>query len=227
MHGVILAAGEGSRLGADGGNVPKAFIEVAGRTLYARQRRALAPVIDDLTVVLGYNHERAADCVGRANVVVVEDWAEFDNAESLRLALERIDDHVLVCNGDVVVSRTAVTDVAARHDERGRSVVACLPGTETEETAVRTEGGLVTDYGMMPGKRHAGLGIVDRRDVDTAARVLRRHRDDWYPIVYPELRARAVPIPPESHVEINRPEDVVAARERFPLVFSGERNAHS
>ena len=224
---MILAAGEGSRLGAHGGDVPKAFLEIDGRTLYDRQRRALDGVIDDLTIVLGYNYEAVLDDVGSADVVVVEDWKEYDNAESLRRALERIDDDVFVLNGDIVVAESAVTSLAWRHEAYGTSVVACIPGTQTGETAIQSDDGVVTDYGMITGYRHAGMGIIDRAHVDVAERYLRHNREEWYPVVYPRIHTRVVTIPDDSHVEINRPEDKATVVDRLPLVFSGGQNAHT
>lgn len=227
MHGVILAAGEGSRLGAEGGDVPKAFLEIAGRTLYDRQRRVLDGIVDDVTIVLGYNYETVLDEVGSANVVVVEDWDEYDNAESLRRALECIDDDVFVLNGDIVVTQSALAGVAWGHAELGSSVVGCLPGTQTGETAIQSDDGVVTDYGMIPGHRHAGLGIIDQDHIPEAAEYLDHNREEWYPVIYPEIDTRIVTIPADSHVEINRPEDKAAVVDRLPLVFSGGQNAHT
>lgn len=230
MHAVILAAGEGSRMGSYNGDVPKAFMDLGGRTLYARQRTVLDDHVDDLTVVLGYAHGRVLDEVEAAAVVVVEDWDEFDNAESLRRALAGIDDDVLVLNGDVVVTEVVVRRLLDRHvaAPAGRNVVACIPGLQAEATAIRCDDhGLVTDYGTIRGHRHAGLGIVDRSTVDDAERFLRQHREEWYPVVYPEFETEAVAIPGDHHVEINRPGDVVAARRALPVVADAEADARA
>jgi molybdopterin-guanine dinucleotide biosynthesis protein A len=48
MHGIVLAAGEGSRMGEQTVDVPKAFMEIEGQTLYQRQRAALEPYIDEI-----------------------------------------------------------------------------------------------------------------------------------------------------------------------------------
>lgn len=54
MDGLILAAGEGSRLGEQAAGIPKLFVEVAGRTLYERQLDTLAEICDHVTIVLGH-----------------------------------------------------------------------------------------------------------------------------------------------------------------------------
>jgi len=228
MHGVILAAGEGSRMGPHTDDVPKPFMDLAGRTLYDRQRAVLDPVVEGVTVVLGYAAENVVDDVGDANVIVVENWQDCDNAESLRRALARTDDDVLVCNGDVLVTARVLDRLRERHAEGSdRNVVGCIAGHQEGSTAIRVDDdddGLVTDYGMIRGHRHAGLGIVDRSTVDPAARFLRDHREEWYPVVYPAFETEMVTIPASQHVEINRPRDRIAAKQKLPLDSTGEAN---
>lgn len=207
--------------------VPKAFLDVGGRTLYDRQRAAIEGYVSDVTVVLGYEAESVIDRIGRASAVVVERWDEFENAESLRRALEHVDDDLLVLNGDVVVTDTVVGRLVDRHRQcRGRrSLVACIPGLQRGSTALRSdERGLVTDYGLIRGHRHAGLGVLDRSHLDRAAAYLSRHRDEWYPVVYPVLETELVSIPESHHVEINRPRDLVAARGKLPFATLGEQD---
>jgi len=219
MHGVVLAAGEGSRMGEQTADVPKAFMEVAGRTLYTRQREALEPYVDAVTVVLGYRHETVLERFGPSRKVIVDAWEEYDNAESLYRALECLDgDDVLVLNGDVVVTPRAVEQVCEEHRATGENVVAYLPGGQNEHTAVRLDDdGNVTAYGELSGHRHAGLGVIDNDYAGAAAIHLRNNRSEWYPSVYQVLPTRGVAIAPEDHLEINRPRDYRVARERLPL----------
>ena len=219
MHAVILAAGEGSRLGESGEDVPKAFLEIDGETLYDRQRRVVDAHADEVTVVLGYRSDLVIDDVGPSQAVVVEDWDDYENAESLRAALRGIDDDVLVLNGDVLLVDHAVAEVVSRHRvEDGYSVVAGLPGVQNEHTALRCDDdGVVTEYGLIEGYRHAGFGVLDRSHVDAATAHLRRNRNEWYPVVYPEVQTKLVTIPATQHVEINRPRDKREAQRRLPL----------
>ena len=219
MHAVILAAGEGSRMGEYTDDVPKAFMEIEGRTLYDYQREAVDRHVDAVTVVLGYRHENVLDRLRTAQAVVVEGWDEYENAESLYRALEEIDDDVLVLNGDVVVTPDAVARVSRRFRELdGESAVGYLPAVQSEHTAVQLDDrGRVTDYGEIRGYRHAGMGVLDRAYIDEAADHLRRNRTDWYPSMYLTVPTRGVPIPESDHIEINRPRDRRAAKGRLPL----------
>ncbi|MFB6165307.1 MAG: NTP transferase domain-containing protein [Haloarculaceae archaeon] len=220
MHAVILAAGEGSRMGRDTADVPKAFMKLAGRTLYERQRDAVDPYVDDVTVVLGYAYENVIDEVGDARTEIFEDWADYENAESLRRGIRGVDDDVLVLNGDVIVTRSAV-DRLVTHQRAApgtRSVVGALPGVQDEATAVQCdEHGFVTDYGLIPGHRHTGLGIVARDHLEPARRYLAANPREWYPGIYTRVRTEMIPVPADNHIEINYPRDKVAARTKLPF----------
>lgn len=229
MHGVILAAGEGSRMGEHTDDRPKAFLELGERTLYERQREVLAPHVETVTVVLGYEAEAVRDELVRDDrALVFKEWQAYENGESLRRALADVcsgadasgddPDDVLVLNGDVLVTRHCIDRLCRRHAELAESVVGCLSGQQDEHTAIRCdEEGRVTDYGRLAGHRHAGLGVIDGADVDRAREVLRANRSEWYPVVYPELGARRVFVPHEHHVEINRPADLRDALRHLQL----------
>jgi len=227
MRAVILAAGCGSRMGDVTEDVPKAFLEVGGRTLYDRQREVLTEHVDGITIVLGYKYENVVDDLSSADPVVFERWSDYENAESLRRALERVDDEVLVLNGDVVVEPGLLDRLVDRYRlfDGAVNVVGCFPGVQDEHTAIQCDGANnVVDYGMIPGHRHAGVGIISRRHRDAALDVLADNSDDWYPHVYPETPTKRVTVSPNQHVEINRPSDLATARERFPLARPGERD---
>lgn len=228
---MILAAGEGSRMGPLADGVPKAFIDLEGRTLYDRQRDVLDGHVDAVTVALGYGAENVLDDIGDADPVLVEKWDEHDNAETLRRALDDVrDDDVLVLNGDVLVTDAAVTRLLTRYRTTpdGRNVVACIPGHQEESTAIRHDDqGIVTDYGMIRGHRHAGMGIIDGSNVEAARQYLAHRRDEWYPVVYPAFETERVGIQSSQHVEINRPHDIVAARRKLPFGTVDEVDAQS
>lgn len=199
-------------------DVPKAFMKIDGRTLYTRQRAALEQYVDEITVVLGYQHETVLERFDPSQKVIVERWDEYDNAESLYRALANIgEDDVFVLNGDIIISPRAVEKVYDQHRSSGENVVAYLPGVQSEHTAIQLDSGYVTAYGLLPGYRHAGVGIVDSAYTDDAAAHLRNNRTEWYPSMYQAIPTRGVPIDPEDHLEINRPQDHRVAQERLPL----------
>ncbi len=196
--------------------VPKAFLEFDGRTLYDRQRELLEPHVDGTSTVLGYCHETVLERYDLEDPIVFEEWERYENAASLLLALRHIDDDLLVLNGDILVDEREVGRLSEQFDSRRRSLnlVGCIPGVQSAETAIRwDERGNVTAYGLIEGHRHAGFGIVSRTHRSAAIRILEERLDDWYPCVYPRTPTRPLLLPAERHLEINRPADLDRARE--------------
>lgn len=216
MQGVILAAGRGRRMGHYTSEVPKAFLEFDGRTLYDRQRALLGPHVGETSVVLGYRHETVLDRYHPEDPIVLTEWDRYENAASLLLALRRIDDDLLVLNGDVLIDERELGRMVTQFEVFGDrlNLVGCIPGIQQSETAIRwDESGWVTAYGLIEGHRHAGVGIVSRNHRDAAIRILRERLSDWYPCVYPRTPSRPLLMPTDRHVEINRPVDLDRARE--------------
>lgn len=215
MRGVILAAGRGRRMDHHTDDVPKAFLEFDGRTLYDRQRALLAPHVDCTSVVLGYCHETVLERYDLEDPIVLEEWNRYENAASLLLALRRIDDDVLVLNGDVLVDEREVDRLVEQFEvlDGRTNVVGCLPGIQDEDTAIRWDDrGRVTEYGLIEGHQHAGIGIVSRDHRTAAIQLLRDRLSDWYPHVYPGTPTRPVLFQSNRHVEVNRPADLERAR---------------
>ncbi|ELY45689.1 NTP transferase domain-containing protein [Natronorubrum sulfidifaciens] len=215
MHAVILAAGEGKRMGHHTDDVPKAFLEFDGRTLYDRQRGLLEPHVDGTSIVLGYRHETVLERYDPDDPIVLEDWDRYENAASLLLALRRIDDDLLVLNGDILVDEREIGRLTEQFDAlRGRlNLVGCIPGLQNDATAIRWDGsGRVTAYGLIEGHQHAGFGIVSHTHRPAAIRVLQARLGDWYPYIYPQTPTQPLLIPATRHVEVNRPADLERAR---------------
>jgi 2-C-methyl-D-erythritol 4-phosphate cytidylyltransferase len=136
---VIAAAGSGQRLGAGG---PKAFVEVAGRSLldWSLEAFRAAASVDEIVVAAPSGEE---DAVAERGVVAVA-GAEH-RSESVAKALE-------LCGGEIVVVHDAarplvtpglidavVGELAA--DEEAAGVIAATPVTDTIKRA--SEGGQV------------------------------------------------------------------------------------
>ncbi len=199
-------------------DVPKAFLELEGRTLYDRQRAVLAPHVEGTSVVLGYQARHVLEQYDPDEPIYVPNWEAYENAASLLLALAETDDDLIVINGDVLVDRRVVTRLTEAFATRGddANLVGYVPGLQDEATAIRwDEDGWVSEYGLIEGHRHAGIGILNRRHRERAMDILQRRLDDWYPVVYPETPTRPVAISADRHVEINRPVDLERARQRL------------
>lgn len=111
MKAVILAAGQGMRLGA---GHPKGLLEIGGKTLIERSlaaldRLGLAPV----TLVVGYERERYLALGDVARYVVNDRFATTSTLHSLVLAHEALRSDLLVLESDLLYERRALDAVIA------------------------------------------------------------------------------------------------------------------
>ena len=122
QRAIILAAGNGKRMGSLTADRPKALLSVNGGTLIDRQISALhAHDIFDITIVSGYQHERLQAHVGR-RARFIQNWhyKTTNSLYSLGLARELLYDGALIMNADVLVS---VELVGALVDAPGEDAV--------------------------------------------------------------------------------------------------------
>lgn len=115
---VILAAGEGLRLGAAGSGRPKALLDLAGRTLLRRAIDFATTLrATRIVVVGGRDHaDVAVEALAARNPAVrVVENARFraGNLLSVRAALPALDDAVLVANVDHVFPAGAAAAIRA------------------------------------------------------------------------------------------------------------------
>ena len=155
MHVVILAAGTGSRLRPLIGALPKALLEVGGRTLIDRSvERLVRHGLASLTVVVGYGAE-AFRPVLRAlapGVHIVENAASEDTGSmrSLALAVEAwggsCPDEVVVAEGDLLYGADAL-GALSEAPPADATVLCSTPTGAGDEVWVRGARGRVVAIG--------------------------------------------------------------------------------
>ncbi len=111
MKAIILAAGQGSRLGQMTAGRPKCLIEFNGRSLLDRQLDTLAANgIEEAVVVTGFHDELVNAAIARraggpaVRTVYNPFYKVADNLGSLFVARDELDGDCLVWNGDTLVS---------------------------------------------------------------------------------------------------------------------------
>ena len=70
-HGVILAAGQSKRLGQ-----AKQLVPYQGRSLLQHIEHTLTPLLDQLYVVLGHDHQKFQPLIQAAQIVINPNWSE-------------------------------------------------------------------------------------------------------------------------------------------------------
>lgn len=141
MQGVVLAAGEGTRLESRTADKPKGLVEVAGRPLLDHCFSALASIgVDELVVVVGYHAEAIIDRYGDVYedipITYVHQRERLGLAHALLQAEPYVDDDFVLLNGDNVL-RANLEAVLERHREAG-ATVTLLVETVTPEAARET-----------------------------------------------------------------------------------------
>ena len=105
---IICSAGRGSRLGH---TIPKACVEVGGKSLIQWQLEALEG-IRNVVVVVGYRKNYVIDEIltHRNNVTLVlnEEWENTNTAYSLSMGCELFDGPVLTIDGDTLFTKNDV-----------------------------------------------------------------------------------------------------------------------
>lgn len=141
---VLVAAGSGERLGAD---VPKALVEVAGRTLVAHAAdRLLAAAPRVLVVVAPPDHrDQVAACLPATDVEVRIVGGGATRTASVAAGLDALPDDVEVVAIHDAARAFAPTELVRRTvDAVAGDVVAAAPGLPVGDTLKRVDGDTVT-----------------------------------------------------------------------------------
>lgn len=160
MDGVVLAAGEGTRMGSLTDDRPKPLVEVAGKPLLEHAFESLLSVgVERLVVVVGYRGDAIRDRYGEhyreTPVEYVEQSERLGTAHALEQAMPLVDPPVVVMNGDNVC-RANLDAVVKRHRERDAAATLLVESVTREQA--RTTGVVVTDDAGRP------TGFVEKPD---------------------------------------------------------------
>ena len=142
MRAVILAAGTSSRLYPLTADVPKALLEVAGRSILDRMLDALADAgIPRVVIVTGYRADRIEDHVRHrarsVDIVMIRNaaYATTNNAASLAVAQGAVGgDGFVLCDGDVVCAASPFPALLASPDD---SAIVVDRGAALDEEAMK------------------------------------------------------------------------------------------
>ncbi|MBX0322950.1 nucleotidyltransferase family protein [Halomicroarcula sp. F13] len=141
MDGVVLAAGEGTRMRPLTAEQPKGLVDVAGRPLLAHGFDALRSVgVDRVVVVVGYRGadvvEHFGDSYRGTPLEYVRQDDRLGTAHALAQALPVVDPPLIVLNGDNVCR--ANLDAVVRHHRESDAAATLLVERMSRETARQT-----------------------------------------------------------------------------------------
>lgn len=225
---IILATGNGTRMGRLTADRPKAMLEVGGQSLIDRSLGALASFgIADVTLVVGYQQQRLRDHLGnRVRFIENERYRETNSLYSLSLAREQLLDGAVIMNSDILVSQ----ELLARLIEAPVEDAVLIDTTSTladEEMKVKTWQGFAIDFSKeLPPRDADGENVGILKFGARGGRRLVRHIDAlidagefnaWAPMAFravaQERPVRAITTDGLLWTEIDFPEDLDRARQ--------------
>lgn len=157
MKAILLAAGQGKRLGKYTQGKPKCLLSLGVETVLSREIRLLTEVgilPEDIYVLGGYKAELLRDAA--LNLIVNEDYHKFENSYSLGYALQHVPlDDVVIMDTDLCFDKELLADVL--EDEHRNLVLSRISKDEDESTGI-----LTNDDGRVEGigKNYANTGYV-------------------------------------------------------------------
>ena len=121
MKAVILAAGQGTRLGED---VPKCLIKIRGRTILERQVELLKSIgVGDIIAVIGkrgvwtQSYHDYVKAINEVDVVVNPRSMETQSPYSLLLGMGDTEDTLIVIDGDLVFERNTLEVISSSENK--------------------------------------------------------------------------------------------------------------
>jgi len=116
MRAIILAAGSGLRLGQHTKDIPKALLDLNGKSILERQISLLREHgVDEIFVVTGYQREKHV--LKDIEYVFNPRYSETEQLASMMVARTKIFDDVLVIFGDIVFDSQILQQILASNDD--------------------------------------------------------------------------------------------------------------
>jgi len=225
---VILAAGNGKRMGRLTADRPKSMLEVGGISLINRSLDALASAgVRDVTIIVGYQHQRMRDHLkDRVRFIENARYNETNSLYSLWLARDVLTDGAVIMNSDVLVSPKLLRRLLHAPVDDAVLVDTTSTSFGDEEMKVKTWQGFAIDFGkdLAPWDADGeNVGVLKfgarggRRLVAHLDRLVAEHHlNAWAPAAFralcQEWPLRVVTTDGLPWTEIDFPEDLARAQ---------------
>lgn len=236
MRVIILAAGQGKRLLPLTAEVPKALLDIGGKSLIGRQIEAFAACgIKDFTVITGYSAQRMEDAlaqIARTLSVTISTvynpfYAVADNLASCWMARAAMTGDFIQVNGDNVFRSDLVEKLLAAPSAPLSVAINIKSSYDSDDMKVILDQGRLTEIGKtlpVDTVDAEAIGFYVFRETGGAAYVdvLERAMRDpqalkqWFPSAIGSLakkiEVRTIPIGGLKWCEVDFPVDLQQAR---------------
>ncbi len=178
MKAVILAAGYGSRLRPLTNDKQKCLLPISNNeTLLARQLRILKKCgIADIIIVVGYKKEEIIMKYEKETTIIFnQQYGVTGDAFSLWEARDKLDDDIMVLNGDVVFTEATINDLLNESNPFSVSVEKKL--CEPDDLKVEVKDELIVNFGKGILLKRAygeavGIGKIKKEKIDVYRKAL-------------------------------------------------------
>ncbi len=164
MKGLILAAGEGTRMRPLTANIPKPLLPIAGKPTIVHTIEAMKLAgVDDIQILVGYRANRIKECLadGKRFGVKIEYVTQdqrLGTAHALSMFKDKLDKRFVCVYGDVVVSPAALRSTLKESIAKKESVICVAPVDDPSRYgSVEVEGGKVAGIWEKSAAPHGNL----------------------------------------------------------------------
>lgn len=156
VKAIILGAGQGKRLLPLTADIPKALLDVGGKTLIRRQIDALASAgIEDFVVITGYGSEKmeqAIEAIARERLVTIRTvynpfFQVADNLASCWMARAEMESDFIQVNGDNIFRSELVDSLLKNSDDTVTVAINRKGKYDADDMKVMLDGERLTEIG--------------------------------------------------------------------------------
>ena len=194
MKGVLLTAGEGTRMRPLTLTRPKTMLQVGGKPILQYNLEALRDAgIRDIIMVVGYKKEAIENYFGNGssfgvNIDYITQEKRLGTAHAINSVHDIIDDEFIVLNGDIIVDPELIVDLIAKYESEEASSILML--TEVEDPSsfgvVEIENGIIKNIVEKPAPGeapsnliNAGIYLFDKTIFDAIGKTEKSKRGEY------------------------------------------------
>jgi len=231
MQALVLAAGQGVRMGPLTENRPKPMLPVAGRPFLEHTLVALRDAgIGDVTILTGYHGATIKDRFGNGSglgirIRYIVQPQRLGTAHAVGMAKGAIEGPFLCLNGDVIVTRNLVEGIIDDFKAHGSDIMTLVEVQDASRFGlVETDGGRVKRIVEKPGHGtrgtiNGGIYLFKPRIFDAIEQTPLSSRGEYeitrsIEILMDSDEVRAY-VPAERWVDIGAPWDLLTANEIY------------
>jgi UDP-N-acetylglucosamine diphosphorylase/glucosamine-1-phosphate N-acetyltransferase len=194
MKGVILTAGEGTRMRPLTLTRPKTMLQVGGKPIIQYNLESLRNAgIKDIIMVVGYKKEAIENYFGNGtsfgvNITYIFQEKRLGTAHAINSVQNVVDDEFIVLNGDIIVDPRLIVDLIANYESENASSLLML--TEVEDTSsfgvVEIQGNQIKNIIEKPTPKeapsnliNAGIYVFDKTIFEAISKTKKSERGEY------------------------------------------------